>query len=128
MDQLLEKSKFHYKLNADDLWYKKGGVFSSKVETSLPYVEIQDVYLDRDLFDRIFGLGGLIVTKIVPGEVAGEAPKKPSFFSGLNSKYSPDKNKNELRFTGLKNADAETLQNILLKKMEDHKKTVVKSI
>ena len=45
---------YFYDLTADLVTIRKG-VFTSR-EITLPYNRIQDVYVDQDIFDRLFGL------------------------------------------------------------------------
>lgn len=52
--------KYFYDFEDDVLVIKKG-VFMP-VETTLPWDKIQDVYIDQDLLDRIFGLHDLHVS------------------------------------------------------------------
>jgi len=51
---------YYYDIRADFLVIKKG-VFMPK-ETTLPFEKLQDVYLDQDVWDRIFGLWDLHVS------------------------------------------------------------------
>lgn len=52
--------KYHYDLTPDYLLIKKG-VFTYG-ETTIPYGRVQDVYLDRDILDKFFGLYDLHVS------------------------------------------------------------------
>ncbi|MEM4598496.1 MAG: PH domain-containing protein [Candidatus Diapherotrites archaeon] len=58
--QTLYFEKYYYDIREDFLVIKKG-VFAPR-ETVLPYEKIQDVYIDQDIFDRIFNLWDLHVS------------------------------------------------------------------
>lgn len=45
---------YYYDLNEDYIVIKKGPI--TPKEITIPYERIQDVYVDQDIFDRIFGL------------------------------------------------------------------------
>lgn len=45
---------YRYDLTPDYVIIKKGPIASQEI--TIPYDRIQDVYLDQDIFDRIFGL------------------------------------------------------------------------
>ena len=47
-------AKYFYDIRSDFLIIRKG-VFAPR-ETTLPYNKLQDVYMDQDLFDRLFNL------------------------------------------------------------------------
>lgn len=58
--QTLYFEKYYYDIRKDFLVIKKG-VFAPR-ETILPYEKLQDVYIDQDIFDRIFSLWDLHVS------------------------------------------------------------------
>lgn len=45
---------YYYDLQEDSLSIKKGPILPSEI--TIPYVRIQDVYVDQDILDRVFGL------------------------------------------------------------------------
>lgn len=45
---------YYYELNADYIIIKKGPI--TPKEITIPYERVQDVYMDQDILDRIFGL------------------------------------------------------------------------
>lgn len=47
-------NRYFYNISADFLIIKKGVIMPH--ETMLPYEKLQDVYMDQDLFDRMFNL------------------------------------------------------------------------
>ncbi len=83
--------RYYYDLAPDVLIIRKG-VFSSG-ETTLPYSRIQDVYIDQDWLDRLFGLYDLHVSSA-------------TLQSAANA-----------HIDGLSYAGAETIKNALLNKM-----------
>jgi putative membrane protein len=45
---------YYYDLGPDFITIKKGPL--TPTEITIPYERVQDVYMDQDIFDRIFGL------------------------------------------------------------------------
>ena len=125
--KLIERARFHYALKDEGVWVKKGGVIDSMKEETLLYSEIQYTYVDKDLYDRIFGLGNLVVEKIIPGGAVGQKANSQNFLTLLTSKYTPASstpaNKNTITISGLTAKHAEILRDIIVKKMELHKNT-----
>ncbi|MBN1941574.1 MAG: PH domain-containing protein [Candidatus Diapherotrites archaeon] len=58
--QTLYFEKYYYDIKPDFLVIRKG-VFAPR-ETILPYEKLQDVYIDQDIFDRVFTLWDLHVS------------------------------------------------------------------
>ena len=106
------KSKFHYSVNAESLWVKQG--LFSKIENTLPYNNIKNVFVKRDIFDKIFGLGNLYINSSIPEPVDSKSVFSNMFGVNKNANLS----KNDVSFIGLRARDAEILKVILLKKME----------
>lgn len=72
--------KYFYDIRPDFLTIKKG-VFTPK-ETVLPYDKLQDVYVDQDIFDRMFKLYDVHVS------TATTASAWNAHIDGLNSQNS----------------------------------------
>jgi membrane protein YdbS with pleckstrin-like domain len=81
--------KYFYNFETDFLVIRKG-VFMP-TETTLPWNKIQDVYLDQDLLDRVFGLWDLHVSTA-------------TIMSGYHA-----------HIDGVSKQDAETMRDIILK-------------
>lgn len=89
-------NKYYYDIREDFLIIKKG-VFAPR-ETTLPYEKLQDVYLDQDLFDRLFNLWDLHVSTA-------------TFLSGW-----------EAHIDGVTIQNGETMKKIILDKIKQVKK------
>lgn len=107
---------FHYSIG-DKFFEVKQGVFSKK-QRNLPYGVIQNVLVKQDWFDRVFGLASLRVENASSG---GQDTK--SFRLALTRTNTEEKvgaSGNQVNIPGLKKKDAETLRDIVLKKMKEN--------
>ncbi len=89
-------NRYFYDITPDFLVIKKGVIMPH--ETMLPYEKLQDVYMDQDLFDRIFNLWDVHVSTATA-------------MSG-----------HEAHIDGLSRANAEILREIILNKIRKEKK------
>jgi len=87
---------YYYDIRQNFLVIKKG-VFMP-TETILPFEKLQDVYLDQDLFDKIFGLWDLHVSTA-------------TFMSGYNA-----------HIDGVSIANGEAMRELLLEKIKSKSK------
>lgn len=88
--------KYYYDIRPDFLVIRKG-VFAPR-ETTLPYEKLQDVYMDQDIFDRIFNLWDLHVSTA-------------TFLSGF-----------EAHIDGVSIQNGETMKKMILEKISKSKK------
>jgi membrane protein YdbS with pleckstrin-like domain len=89
-------NRYFYDITPDFLVIKKGVIMPH--ETMLPYEKLQDVYMDQDLFDRIFNLWDVHVSTATA-------------MSGY-----------EAHIDGLSHANAEILREMILNKIRKGKK------
>jgi membrane protein YdbS with pleckstrin-like domain len=94
--QTLYFERYYYDIKSDFLVIKKG-VFAPR-ETTLPYEKLQDVYIDQDIFDRIFSLWDLHVSTA-------------TFLSGW-----------EAHIDGVTIANGEAMKKMILDKIKESKK------
>ena len=94
----------------------KQGVLK-KQERHLPYVRIQNIILDRDIIDRIFGITALII-ETASGEQEDESGRKQSLLVDRTMQIGFSGNR--VTIPGLRPAQAEELRNFLLKKIKEH--------
>lgn len=86
---------YYYDIRKNFLVIRKG-VFMPR-ETVLPYEKLQDVYMDQDIWDRVFNLWDLHVSTA-------------TIMSGM-----------EAHIDGVNKLNAETMRELLLKKIKDEK-------
>lgn len=111
----LKKRNFHFLIGEDSLQISSGII--SKEEKTIPYGEIKDILVKRDVFDYIFGLSGLVVDD---SEAVDESEEKGRFSKlSLPRNIGSKSSKNKAVFSGLKKRDAEILRDVLLKKIND---------
>jgi len=118
----LIRANFHYSL--DDKYFRvRQGVISKK-QRNLPYGVIQNVFVEQDLFDRIFGLASL---RIENASQAGGGQKVRWWNKSFGSKSNVygqgeglGSSGNKVNLPGLKKQNAEALKNILLQKMKEN--------
>jgi len=73
---------YFYDMTTDELIIKKGVV--SRREVVIPFSKIQDIYVDQDFLDRIFGLYDVhVATAATGGAYAGS---ERAHIDGVNSK------------------------------------------
>ena len=94
--QYLYFKKYFYDVGADFLIIKKGVVMPR--ETILNYPKIQDVYVDQDIFDRMFGLFDVHVSTA-------------TMMSGM-----------EAHIDGVNKENAAAIRNLILSKMKKGKR------
>lgn len=94
--QTLYFERYYYDIKSDFLVIKKG-VFAPR-ETTLPYEKLQDVYIDQDIFDRVFSLWDLHVSTA-------------TFLSGW-----------EAHIDGVNIANGEAMKKMILDKIKGSKK------
>lgn len=117
----LIRANFHFSTEGK-FFLVKQGVFSKK-QRNLPYGVIQNVFVRQDLFDRVFGLASL---RVENASYAGAGTKTSWWkYSAGNSAYNDKQESvgasgNKVNIPGLKKADAETLKNIILKRMKEN--------
>jgi uncharacterized membrane protein YdbT with pleckstrin-like domain len=78
--QSLYYKYYFYNLTHDEVIIKKGVI--SRIEISLPYEKIQNVYVDQDFLDRMFGLYDVHL------ETAGGASGVVAHIDGVNAQNS----------------------------------------
>jgi membrane protein YdbS with pleckstrin-like domain len=83
--------RYYYDIQADFLFIKKGVIMPH--QTMLPWEKLQDVYMDQDLFDRIFNLWDVHVSTA-------------TFMSG-----------HEAHIDGVNHDNAEKLRELILQKI-----------
>lgn len=110
---ILRRVTFHYSLGDQFLLLKQG--ILSRQQRNIPYGVIQNVAVNQDLFDRIFGLTSLLVENAAQGAGAlaamqrGRRQNEIAGFSG-----------NKVSIPGLSRKNAEKLKNIILQKMKEN--------
>jgi len=109
------KYNLHYTLNQDSISVKQFTL--SKSGKTVLYSDIENVIVQRDAFDTLFGLGSLYINSPVQG---------PINIGSIFLKKDPNLQKNFISLIGLKNDDAEILRNIILKKAEFSKNNIKK--
>lgn len=85
---------YFYDLTSDYIIIKKGPI--TPREITIPYERVQDVYVDQDLLDRIFGIYDVHLSSA-------------TFTSGM-----------EAHIDGVERADADGLRALLLKSVSEH--------
>ena len=88
--------KYFYDIRTDFLVIKKGVIMPT--ETVLPYDKLQDVYVDQDLFDRIFSLYDVHVSTA-------------TFMSVIQA-----------HIDGVNNQNSQALREMILKSIRSHQK------
>jgi membrane protein YdbS with pleckstrin-like domain len=127
MNALLWRAAFHYSLGGQCLIVRQG--ILSTQERSVPYGVIQNLSIDQDFFDRIFGLATLTIEDVSQDRGDVEAASRSllalPFMSRMGRVYaaSPQARApqlgfygNQVRIAGLSVSDAETLQEMFLQK------------
>ncbi len=103
---ILTWKNFHFSLDNQFLNLSQGVL--SKQNRQIPYGVIQDVFVEQDLFDRIFGLASL---RIENAAQAGMMPVTPRHGEMLGFKGSL------VSIPGLSKESAEKLKDTILQKM-----------
>jgi membrane protein YdbS with pleckstrin-like domain len=121
------RATFHYSLEGQFLVVRQG--ILSPQERRIPYGAIEDLSINQDLVDRIFGLATLTIEAVSQdrGDVEAARPSLLAWFflSRMGRVYAfyPQSRApqlgfygNTLRIAGLSVSDAETLKEMLLQK------------
>ena len=116
---ILKRTTFHYTID-DKYLVLQQGIFS-KTQRNIPYGVIQNIYLNQDLSDQVFGLASLTLEN---ASDSGSGNNKKIFGITLNNKRRrfalPGFDGNEVRIPGLKKANAEALKQVILQKMKEN--------
>ena len=106
----LSKNNFHYSVDKEFMIFHQGII--SKQQKNLPYGVIQDVIVNQDITDRLFGLASLTIenASFGGGQVYARGRQAGALigFAG-----------NVAVIPGLTIENAETLKNILLSKVKE---------
>lgn len=119
----LRRINFHYVLDLKFLTLRQGVL--NKQQRNIPYGVIQNVYVRRDLFDRVFGLASLSIENAAGGG-SNIANKQAKFFGrSINMRRNQPLEEvgfqgNKVNIPGLTVPDAETLKNLVLQKMKEN--------
>lgn len=118
----LIRANFHYTTQEKFFEIRQGVI--SKKQRNLPYGAIQNVFVNQDIFDRIFGLASL---RIENASQAGGGQKVRWWNKSYGSKtnYYNQQNRmgssgNKVNIPGLKKSNAEALKAILLQRMKEN--------
>lgn len=115
--KVLQRSNFHYSLEDHYIALHQGVI--SKQNRNVPYGRIQGVFVNQNLFDRVFGLASLTFEDYSDGGISvmsadgyigsGKSRHEALGFVG-----------NKIHIPGLKKDDAETLKAIILQKIKEN--------
>lgn len=107
-----ERENFHYSIGENFLTVEQG-IFS-KERRYIPYGVIQNIFIEQDLFDRIFGLATVIIENASQGseDLATLQQRKRFATIGFFG--------NKVIIPGLTKANAETLKGIILQKIKEN--------
>lgn len=118
----LIRANFHYAIR-EDYFEIKQGVFSKK-QRNVPYGVIQNVFVNQDLFDKVFGIASFRIENASQGQKKGFWGQTRNNQIGLsnvskqiNAIGSQD---NKVFIPGLKKKDAEQLKAVILQRMKEH--------
>lgn len=114
----LIRLNFHYSLE-DKTFFVKQGVLSKK-QTHLSYGVIQNVFLQQDLLDRLFGLASLRVENAVSSRSQGAKVFGIMISNKDDGKELVGSSGNKVNIPGLKKQDAEELKNLILQKIKEN--------
>lgn len=121
---ILERATFHYFIERQFLILRQGII--SKQERHIPYGVIQNLFVNQDIFDRIFGLASLTIENAAQGAGAQLAPQEQKLFGmriGNQRKRQVEMAgfyKNKVSIPGLMKKSAEDLKEIILQKMKEN--------
>lgn len=105
---ILSRAAFYYAIEDQFLVLKQGIV--DKQERHLPYGVIQNIFIDQDVLDRIFGIASLIIENVSSGE--GAMIERPPMLMGFSG--------NKILIPGLTKQNAEAVKEIILRKMKEN--------
>ena len=108
INTMLSRTNFHYAVEENFLTLNQG--ILSKQQRHIPYGVIQNIFAKQDLLDRIFGLASLTIENA--SQVSDAQKRRQSREVGFSG--------NRVNIPGLKKIDAETLKDLILKKMKEN--------
>ena len=119
---VLMKANFHYSIEEKYLTLKQGII--SKKQRYIPYGVIQNLFVNQDLFDRIFGLASLTIENASQG--SGVLSGEERVF-GLRFRIRQRQRvgmigffANKIIIPGLTKANAEVIKGVILQKMKEN--------
>jgi len=113
----LQRANFHYSLEDTFIVLHQGII--SKQNRNVPYGRIQGVFVNQELFDRIFGLASLTFEDYSQG---GKSPMSVGGYVG-SGKYRREVIGfvgNKIHIPGMKKDDAEALKAVILQKVKEY--------
>ena len=114
---VLQRSYFHYSLEQHFMVLHQGII--SKQNRNVPYGRIQEVFVNQDLFDRMFGLASLTIEDFSDGGIS--AMDASGNVGGGKSRHEAlGFVGNKIHIPGLKKGDAEELKTIILQKIKEN--------
>lgn len=114
----LVKRNFHYKFDPEYLTIHQG--ILSKEQRNIPYAVLQNVLVNQDFFDKVFGLYSLSVENAAQGGTSSEQISFKAFgiFKSNDTKKQIGFSGNAVYIPGLSNEHAQFLKNYVLNLMK----------
>lgn len=103
----------------------KQGILS-KQQRHIPYGVIQNIFVNQDLFNRLFGLASLAIENVSQGAGVIAAPQQQKVFGLRIGNQQPQQiemvgfSGNKVSIPGISKASAEILKGIVLQKMKEN--------
>ena len=121
---ILRRATFHYSIEPQFLTLRQG--ILSRQQRHIPYGVIQNLFVEQDLLDRIFGLASLTVENASQGGTNVSNQQEQKVFGlriGNQRRQQMEMggfSGNKVSIPGLTKANAEILKGIVLQKMKEN--------